>query len=175
MDFAFIVDGVSQIDQPRGFGTSQPDDKLDLGEVALQGGSPARGRPGRLNGLAPTFDIVDDAVNAVGMGMIPVVAELILDVQEDQDAGGHADCESGDIDERIGGMPAEVAQSYAEVILEHLCLFRSVGVATVAVLLLQVTPDAVEYGLSVLAWDCARHADPAMFIECGSVSGRQHG
>ena len=132
-DFAFIVDGVSEIDQPRGFGTSQPDDKLDLGEVALQGGSPARGRPGRLNGLAPTFDIVDDAVHAVGMGMIPVVAELILDVQEDQDAGGHADCEPGDIDERVGGMPAEIAQGHAEVIPEHLCLFRSVGVATVVV------------------------------------------
>ena len=55
------------------------------------------------------------------MRMIAVVAELVLDIQEDQNAGGHADGEPGDVDERVGGMPSEVAYGYTEVVLEHLC------------------------------------------------------
>ena len=52
--------------------------------------------------------------------MVSIVAKLILDVHHDQYSRGHADRESGDVDEGIGRVPEQVARGYKEVVSDHL-------------------------------------------------------
>ena len=49
--------------------------------------------------IGPTFD---DTIDAVAVGMEPVVAQLEMSDQEDDQTGGEADGEAQDIDQRMG-------------------------------------------------------------------------
>ena len=55
--------------------------------------------------------------------MKPVIAFLIVYKIENQQAGGHADGETRDVDERVSLIPDEIPEGDFEIIFKHLVLF----------------------------------------------------
>ena len=84
---------------------SHPGEAFDFREITLQDGSPSRWRSRRPDGLTGAFNVIDDPVDPVGMGMISIIAQLVPDVEQDQHAGRQPDREPHDVDERVGWIP----------------------------------------------------------------------
>jgi len=51
--------------------------------------------------------------------VIAVVAQLILDKQNDKKAAGHTDGQAGNVNERVGFVFLDVAKGDFQVILDH--------------------------------------------------------
>ena len=97
-----------------------PHGALDFREVVFErGGEGARGANGVAGIGAFGVGFSEDPVDPVGVFVVPVVAEFILDVEEDEDAAGHADGQAGDVDEGIDFVAEEVAEGDGEVVFEH--------------------------------------------------------
>ena len=60
---------------------------------------PRRPRYAR-NGMLPAY-LVSDAVQLLGMGMKTIIAEFVLDEQQNQQAASEADTQPGDVEEGI--------------------------------------------------------------------------
>jgi hypothetical protein len=52
--------------------------------------------------------------------MKPVIAQFILNPQQNQDAACNADCQARDVDERIDPITFKVPKSDFHIIFEHL-------------------------------------------------------
>ena len=65
----------------------------------------------------------DDAMNTVGFAVVAVIAEFVLEIEEDQRAAREADCETDDVDEGVGFVACEVADGDGDVVFEHLRTF----------------------------------------------------
>src|SRR5262245_8209830 len=68
--------------------------------------------------IAPDECLVD-AVDPVGITVKPVEAQLVTDVEVDQERGGNADGKAQEVDEREELLAPEVADKKNEVILSH--------------------------------------------------------
>ena len=88
----------------------------DLREVPNQRFS-HRGRAGRIPGLAPAGPVdAEDAKDPVAVFMEPVVAPLVADPEQDQDAANHPDGQPGDIDEGEAILAPHLAQGDLDIV-----------------------------------------------------------
>ena len=65
------------------------------------------------------FYVIYDPVHPVGMGMIPIVAQFVPKRSAGSACSRQTDREPHDVDERVGGIPEQVAEGYGEAVLEH--------------------------------------------------------
>src|SRR5579859_3380305 len=71
-----------------------------------------------------------DPIDAVGAGVVAVVGEFVADPEEDEDGGGHAGGEAGDVDGVGRALFPHVAEGGFEMVGEHvgwLCTLWSHG------------------------------------------------
>jgi hypothetical protein len=61
----------------------------------------------------------DHAVNAIGLFIEAIITQLVPNEQKHQRATRHPDHETGDIDESVTFVPAQIAQGDFEVVFEH--------------------------------------------------------
>ena len=84
-----------------------------------QRSSHRRRRGGRVNERAANRALEVHAVDPVGVFVVAVVAEFVLDVEHDQHAGRHPNRQPGNVDERVALMLLKMAERDLEIILEH--------------------------------------------------------
>ena len=96
-------------------------DRLDLGEVLGQGlGDHPFGA--LLELLIPRLGVgVEglDLVDAAGVRQPLLEARLVADVEQDEDAGGEAQSEAGDVDEGIGPALGQRPETHGKIIAPH--------------------------------------------------------
>ena len=85
---------------------------VDIGRHLQETGSPSCGM--RVPGL--------QLVGVFGVREPLVVALLVADIEEDHDAGGHADREAGDVDDRIGLVLGKRPDRDRPIIPPHSCV-----------------------------------------------------
>src|SRR5690554_3366164 len=64
-------------------------------------------------------DIGIDAIDAVSMGMVPVITELIGDIQCNQDKTGQTDRQANNIDEGECSVFEQISPAEFEIIFDH--------------------------------------------------------
>ena len=69
--------------------------------------------------LLAQFGIKIQAVEPVDIGMIPVIAQFILHIKENEEETDHADAQSEDIDERVQRVFKQAADGDFQVVPEH--------------------------------------------------------
>jgi len=94
---------------------------LDIGKVVEEQGGDGRRYVAEMEarGAVLVEPLPRDTVYAVGIFMVAVIAQLVPDIEEDQDAAGHADGQSQQVDEGKALVFVQVAQCGYEVIPEH--------------------------------------------------------
>lgn len=80
-------------------------------------GRPGHHRVGVFNSLAA--HLLYNAIYLIGLLMVPVVAQFILDVEYNQEAAGNADGEAQDVDEGVRLVPEEIPASDFQVVSDH--------------------------------------------------------
>jgi hypothetical protein len=63
--------------------------------------------------------ILHDAIETIAVGEEAVVAELMLDDQQNHDAARHANGEAGDVDEGISSVLEQISKGDFEVAFKH--------------------------------------------------------
>jgi hypothetical protein len=58
-------------------------------------------------------------VNPVRLLMKTVKAELILNIEQDENTAGNSDSQTGNIQKRVHFVPDKVPHGYLEIILKH--------------------------------------------------------
>ena len=93
---------------------------LDLRILVADGLGQDPGRPELMDlGVALVRPVGGDPVDPVGVPVEAVVAELVDDVEHDENAGRDADGQAHDVDESVALMPGQVPQGDLQVVLEH--------------------------------------------------------
>ena len=91
-----------------------------VGEFFLYMCADGPGRATGIDGLRGGFDVGDYAVDPVGFGMTAVIAQFELNVEEDQEEGGHSHGEAQDVDEGEYAVTPEIAEGDLEIVFDHL-------------------------------------------------------
>ena len=107
----FIVNPVFVLHDPGAERGKHPGEVPDFGEVGLQHGTQFAGRPGAVVERYP--------VDAVGLFVVAVVAQLVAHVQEDQDGADHAHGQTEDVYRGISSLAAHVPQRDGDLVTEH--------------------------------------------------------
>jgi len=91
-----------------------------FGKIILHGFADSRvGDGAMLDQLSVLIAVVGYAVQISGIFIEPVKTQFKAHVLQYQQAGGHADRESGDIDERKGFILHQVAPGSFKIVLKH--------------------------------------------------------
>jgi hypothetical protein len=61
-------------------------------------------------------------VNSAGVFVESVIAELVLDIKQNQNTAGYADGQSGDIEKGIELVASQIPEGYFDVIFQHALL-----------------------------------------------------
>ena len=108
-------------DEILGPGVLEPDELLDVGQVLLEGGTERHGQIGiafpavPLRGRGPPVGPEDP----VGVGVLPVEAELVDRVQHEQREAGDADGQPEDVDGGQGLVPGHAAHGHFDIARDH--------------------------------------------------------
>lgn len=91
----------------------------DLGKILLQSRAKGSLRDGPGGLVIGELDLLQDAVEAVGVDAEAVESSLVADPEEDQERAGHAGREPGDIEDRVDLVSAEAPEGDLEIVPEH--------------------------------------------------------
>ncbi len=92
---------------------------FDLGDGFFGRGSQGGRRGGELPRDSPDRAVGIDPENALAVDVIPVEAQLVRDENQNQQATGDADGQSGDVDQRKCLVPPKIAQGDFQEVFQH--------------------------------------------------------
>ncbi len=72
-----------------------------------------------LKGLVADFRFHHETINAIGLFVKAIIADLVQNVEENQQAASHADSKAGNVDEGISLVTEQISTSDFEVVFEH--------------------------------------------------------
>jgi len=98
---------------------SEPDHLLDLRKGSDERGAEKFGGGGSVVPGVIEVEILIDPIDAVGVDIVAVVAELIGDIQDDQQTDAEAGSEADDVEGGKALAFPEAAEGYLEIVAEH--------------------------------------------------------
>ena len=115
----FVESPVAVLDHPGVHGRVETHHVFHFGEVFAH--LPGRGRHdfGGPDGRAALPFLGDHAVDAVRLVVKPVIAQLVADIEQNEQAAGDAERQAHGIDEGVALPAAHVAQGHCDVVPEH--------------------------------------------------------
>ena len=104
-----------------GTGVQEAGDLLDVREIVLQQGAKGWGDGAEVEGFDALFVIEasGDAPDATRLAIVPVIAGLVQDIGQDEQAAGQADGQPEEVDERDEFVFGEVTEGDLQIIFEH--------------------------------------------------------
>jgi hypothetical protein len=90
IDSMLFLDILAAFFHPDVPGSCEPDHLFDLGEIVFQGKGSRCRRSGIDTLITPELDLIVDPVDAVGLLIVPVIAQLVQYIKYDEQAGSDA-------------------------------------------------------------------------------------